>query len=130
MSFAIGGLYNAMSGGIGYYPMSPVSGAPEDDKVGKVILNPGESDKVRPGAKSSPAECKTCAERKYQDGSDEMVSFKSASHISPEAAPAAVRSHEGEHVSNAFKKAPIITSFDTVPLLPTPVIINEINIDI
>ncbi len=50
-------------------------------------------------------ECKTCSERKYQDGSDEMVSFKSASHISPTAAPAAVRAHEGEHVSNAYKKA-------------------------
>ena len=34
-----------------------------------------------------------------------MVSFKAASHISPEAAPAMVRAHEGEHVSNAFKSA-------------------------
>ena len=50
-------------------------------------------------------ECKTCKERKYQDGSNEMVSFKAASHISPEAAPAMVRAHEGEHVSNAFKSA-------------------------
>ena len=44
--------------------------------------------------------------RKYQDGSDEAnVSFKSASHISPESAASAVRAHEGEHVSNAYKKA-------------------------
>ncbi len=50
-------------------------------------------------------ECKTCKNRKYQDGSDEMVSFKSAAHISPDAAPAAVRAHEGEHVSNAYKDA-------------------------
>lgn len=50
-------------------------------------------------------ECKTCRERKYQDGSDEMVSFKSAAHISPNAAPAMVRAHEGEHVSNAYKDA-------------------------
>ena len=34
-----------------------------------------------------------------------MVSFKSATHISPEAAGAAVRSHEQEHVSNAYKDA-------------------------
>ena len=34
-----------------------------------------------------------------------MVSFKSASHISPNAAPSAVRAHEGEHVSNAYKNA-------------------------
>lgn len=49
--------------------------------------------------------CETCENRKYQDGSDEMVSFKSAAHISPEAAGVRVRAHEQEHVSNAYKKA-------------------------
>ncbi len=57
------------------------------------------------GRASSPEECQTCKERKYQDGSNENVSFKSAAHISPEAAGAAVRAHEGEHVSNAYTKA-------------------------
>ena len=69
------------------------------------IKNPGESTEKLPGKKSSPAECETCKNRKYQDGSDEMVSFKSAAHISPEAAASRVRSHEQEHVSNAYKKA-------------------------
>lgn len=69
------------------------------------ILNPGESTEKKPGAKSFPAECETCKNRKYQDGSDEMVSFKSPSHISPQAAASAVRGHEQEHVSNAYKKA-------------------------
>ena len=70
------------------------------------VKNPGESNKKVPGHKSSPAECETCKERKYQDGSDEgNVSFKTASHISPNAAGSAVRAHEGEHVSNAYKKA-------------------------
>ncbi len=57
--------------------------------------------------KTSPSyECETCAERKYQDGSDEMdVSFKSASRIAPEAAASAVRNHEQQHVSNAYQKA-------------------------
>lgn len=55
--------------------------------------------------KSSPEECQTCKERKYQDGSNENVSYKAASHISPNAAGAAVRAHEGEHVSNAYAKA-------------------------
>lgn len=55
--------------------------------------------------KSTPEECQTCKERKYQDGSDENVSFKAASHISPEAAAQTVRAHEGEHVSNAYSKA-------------------------
>lgn len=50
-------------------------------------------------------ECQTCKNRKYQDGSDEMVSFKSASHISPESAASRVRSHEQEHVKNAYNKA-------------------------
>ncbi len=50
-------------------------------------------------------ECQTCENRKYQDGSDEMVSFKSPAHISPEASAGAVRAHEQEHVSNAYKQA-------------------------
>ena len=51
-------------------------------------------------------ECQTCKNRKYIDGSDEAnVSFKSAAHVSPQAAGAAVRAHEGQHVSNAYSKA-------------------------
>lgn len=66
--------------------------------------NPDEVKK--PGRKSSPADCETCKNRKYQDGSDEgNVSFKSPSHISPEASASKVRAHENEHVSNAYKKA-------------------------
>lgn len=59
----------------------------------------------RTGLKDPGEECQTCKNRKYQDGSDEMVSFKSAAHISPESAAARVRAHEQEHVSNAYKKA-------------------------
>lgn len=55
--------------------------------------------------KSSPEECETCRRRKYQDGSDENVSYKAAAHISPGAAASAVRAHEGEHVANAYTKA-------------------------
>ena len=74
-------------------------------RAGGVIANPGESTKVSPGRKSSPAECETCRNRKYKDGSDEMVSFKSAAHISPQASASRVRAHEQEHVSNAFRDA-------------------------
>lgn len=70
-----------------------------------IIRNPGESTEKQAGKKSSPAECKTCRERKYQDGSDEDVSFKAPAHIDPNAAASRVRSHEQEHVSNAYKKA-------------------------
>lgn len=77
----------------------------ENVQANKPVVNPGESTVVAPGRKSSPAECETCKNRKYQDGSDEMVSFKSAAHISPEASASRVRAHEQEHVSNAYKKA-------------------------
>lgn len=64
-----------------------------------------ESLRTPTGRKSTPEECETCKNRKYQDGSDEMVSFKSAAHISPGASASVVRSHEQEYVSNAYKKA-------------------------
>jgi hypothetical protein len=82
------------------------SGAYDDVASGRVgkskptdLRSPSVTDEER------DRECQTCKTRKYQDGSDEMVSFKSASHISPEAAASAVRGHEQEHVSNAYKKA-------------------------
>ncbi len=66
----------------------------------------GKDNKRIPGDPRKPQEeCQTCKNRKYKDGSDEMVSFKNATHISPEAAASAVRAHEQEHVSNAYKKA-------------------------
>lgn len=77
----------------------------EEGRVRGIIRNPGESTKKQAGRKSSPAECETCKERKYQDGSDENVSFKAAAHISPQASASRVRSHEQEHVSNAYKEA-------------------------
>ena len=50
-------------------------------------------------------ECETCKNRKYVDGSDEMVSFKSPQHIPTAAVATRVRAHEQEHVSNAYTKA-------------------------
>ena len=84
-----------------------------ENEDGKVLLKDnwlkGENSKVEGEEEKDKHdldyECETCANRKYQDGSDEMVSFKSATHISPEAAATAVRAHEGEHVSNAYDKA-------------------------
>lgn len=55
--------------------------------------------------RSGKIECETCKNRTYQDGSDEMVSFKAPGHISPQASAATVMSHEQEHVSNAFSEA-------------------------
>ncbi|MBQ8647180.1 MAG: hypothetical protein IJ484_03445, partial [Oscillospiraceae bacterium] len=51
-------------------------------------------------------ECKTCAERKYQDGSDDPgVSFKTPGHIDPDNAASVVRGHEQEHVVRERAKA-------------------------
>ena len=70
-----------------------------------LILNPGESLMKAPGRTSSPAECSTCANRKYQDGSDESdVSFQTPTHISPSIAASVILSHEREHVANAYQK--------------------------
>lgn len=80
--------------GIGNQPNTWMSGG-----------NPGASTSRASGSKSSQGECQTCKNRKYQDGSDEMVSFKSAAHISPNASGSRVRAHEQEHVNNAYKKA-------------------------
>ena len=54
-----------------------------------------------PGKKNS-AECQTCKNRKYKDGSDEMVSFKTPGRISAEESYSKVMAHEQEHVSNAI----------------------------
>ncbi len=55
---------------------------------------------------SGEAECKTCKERKYQDGSDDPgVSFKSPTHIAPDQSASAVRGHELEHVVRERAKA-------------------------
>ena len=96
-NFNYGNYYG--NGYAGSYSSNAVSGSQNP------AVNPGESTKVSPGRKSSPAECETSKNRKYQDGSDEMVSFKSAAHISPEASASRVRAHEQEHVNNAFSKA-------------------------
>lgn len=85
-----------------YSAVRPSGPIPAEDGITR---NPGASDVKNAGRASSPADCQTCQERKYQDGSDEMVSFKAAAHISPNAAATAVRGHEQEHVANAYKKA-------------------------
>lgn len=57
---------------------------------------------VSSSGKVQPVECQTCKNRKYQDASDEMVSFKTPGNISPEESYAKVMAHEQEHVTNAI----------------------------
>ena len=100
---------------------SGVTGAIGDDKEKSRVRLPGEEDeddRIRgidkdsekgiddPIAKmTGKKECQTCKNRKYVDGSDEQVSFKSAAKINPNAVEARVRAHEQEHVANAYDKA-------------------------
>lgn len=90
-----------------YLPAGPGGLSGEEKNAADSLKLPGkEKDhKKKYGIEDPAEECQTCKNRKYKDGSDEMVSFKSAQHVSPERAASAVRSHEQEHVSNAYKKA-------------------------
>ena len=76
-----------------------------DSKDQSTTISPVSEDSKSISDKANE-ECETCKKRKYKDGSDETdVSFKSAAHVSPEAAGAAVRAHENQHVKNAYEKA-------------------------
>ena len=114
MSLMIGG-YSPVTGVSAVYPQQYVRATGEDAaNTGRTGALAGEDttkknskgiaieeDKKRTGTE----ECQTCKNRKYQDGSNEMVSFKSAAHIPAAAAASVVRSHEQEHVTNAYAKA-------------------------
>ena len=95
---SVSGVAGSVAGTDGAKRMLPVGAA------GNVDGTRGVEDS-RAAKRVGKAECQTCKSRKYKDGSDEMVSFKSATHISPQSAGAAVMAHEQEHVSNAYKKA-------------------------
>lgn len=94
-----------------YSSMPGTTISPSSGDTGKVQGTNGVSSVSENGNKSVDKtdpnyKCQTCANRAYQDGSNENnVSFKSATKISPEAAASAVRGHEQEHVKNAYAKA-------------------------
>lgn len=91
----------------GYSPITYVSPyASTNPAEAAKGIEPGQPADGKKVEKTDPGyKCQTCANRKYQDGSDENVSFKSATNIAPEAAASAVRGHEQEHVANAYDKA-------------------------
>lgn len=90
-------------------PQSGISYRPGYDTYG-VQLPGSEAENKNPALEKAKKangteECQTCKNRKYKDGSDEMVSFKSPAHISAAASASMVRAHEQEHVTNAYAKA-------------------------
>ncbi|MCR5416828.1 MAG: hypothetical protein K6E79_08535 [Pseudobutyrivibrio sp.] len=105
---------NGIDNNFSPYTNSINSGAtnPLNSKITDELRAEGKSEALgknltseRSAKRAGVIECETCATRKYQDGSDEQVSFKSAAHISPNAAASRVRGHEQEHVNNAYDKA-------------------------
>lgn len=104
-----GSFYNDVRSGLGRDGAAEFAGGfpGEDGSTVRGRQLPGDRDAARKGKgiQDPEEECQTCKNRKYKDGSNEMVSFKSAQHVSPEQAASAVRAHEQEHVSNAYKKA-------------------------
>ncbi len=57
---------------------------------------------------SKTGECKTCSERRYQDGSDDAgVSFKTPTRIAPSQVASAVMSHENEHYTREAQQAKV-----------------------
>ncbi len=57
-------------------------------------------------ASVGPGQCRACAERKYQDVSnDPTVSFQTPTSIAPGQAAAAVAAHEQEHVAHNAARA-------------------------
>ncbi len=112
MSIGIGGYYGEMANAnTGYTNANYTNLGYTNANYGSI----GYDNDINPNGKTGIGDddtqngekvCQTCKNRKYVDGSDEAnVSFKSAAHISPEAAGGAVRAHEGQHVANAYNKA-------------------------
>lgn len=87
-----------------------LNGEEEDLKPGQkqdgLAVNQEEEKAKTPQETMEEAECQTCKNRKYQDGSDDPgVSFKTATRVAPEQAASAVRGHEQEHVVREQAKA-------------------------
>ena len=72
------------------------------DTTGHKIGSDGKPEPTKQDKRVGQAECETCKNRKYVDGSNEGdVSFKAPAHIDPDAAAGRVMGHEMEHVANA-----------------------------
>jgi hypothetical protein len=97
--------YNSIPSGTGSERTANFPGRDDSSINGRQLPGDRNASGKNRGVQDPQEECQTCKNRKYKDGSNEMVSFKSAQHVSPERAASAVRAHEQEHVSNAYKKA-------------------------
>lgn len=93
-------------GPIGNYTIGNVSSVKPTEAIGKVPDVKMIGKDALSVSETKAAECQTCKNRKYVDGSnDPGVSFKTPTHISPESSFASVSAHEQEHVANAYNTA-------------------------
>ncbi|MDL2253760.1 hypothetical protein LJC49_06780 [Ruminococcaceae bacterium OttesenSCG-928-I18] len=82
---------------------SPSSAAGATGEEGSIARARAEANAAKEVAR---AECQTCKERKYQDGSDDPgVSFQTPQNIDPNIAASVVMGHEMEHVMHEQAKA-------------------------
>lgn len=104
----IGYGYNAYSFPVSSMTNQAVTNPAMNDQRMNGISDPNAENKAFSADSSDrvkKTECQTCKNRKYVDGSDEMVSFKAPAKMSPERAASGVRAHEQEHVNNAYGEA-------------------------
>ena len=100
MNYGAYNAYSAYSANASAYKgyVSPAMQERADSIKEAMGINPKSKEEAH---KAQGGKCETCENRTYQDGSDEMVSFKTPTKISPEQAYGKVLSHEKEHVANA-----------------------------
>jgi hypothetical protein len=110
------GYPEASNGGASLAQQSTLPGAYPAEQAARMRTNYPE-DQAAPGTEAAlgaegaqqaaeEGRCETCEERKYQDGSDDAsVSYQTPTRIDPDAAAAAVRGHEMEHVYHEQAKA-------------------------
>lgn len=80
---------------------SPANTQPSQTKGGQSAQIEGAQ-----AMQNEPVVCETCANRKYQDVSDDAgVSFQTATHVSAQASVSAVTRHEREHVARETRDA-------------------------
>ena len=96
------GMYQGMTGinlyGFNNVRTTSLIGASDGDSaIG--VKNPNKKSPIDSG------KCETCENRRYQDVSNEQVSFKTPGKIRPQEAYSKVMGHEKEHVANAVAES-------------------------
>jgi len=89
---------------VGLPLLNPTANTPAYEPLGSLLPDTVNDDMLK--ALEPQGACMTCENRRYVDQSDDSsVSFQTPTKISPNAAGAAVASHEQEHVRNEQARA-------------------------